>query len=71
MQYTSNNNLATFQLFCEAQGGRCAVCQRYICAVLDHCHNCGEIRGAVCEPCNYTFRLMSKPIYTKKCDSLQ
>lgn len=46
----------------EAQGGRCAICERLIAyepgdgtvknAHLDHCHTNGRVRGWLCSPCN-------------------
>lgn len=37
----------------ESQGGRCALCQaekRTLC--VDHCHQCGKVRGLLCHKCN-------------------
>lgn len=41
----------------EAQGGRCAICQRATGAkrrlAVDHDHRTGQIRGLLCKTCNY------------------
>lgn len=37
------------------QGGRCAICRRLPTVrrlVIDHCHDTGEVRGLLCDPCN-------------------
>lgn len=40
----------------EAQGGKCAICQRATGASkklsVDHDHKTGEVRGLLCTPCN-------------------
>lgn len=40
----------------EAQGGRCAICQRATGRArrlaVDHNHKTGEVRGLLCKPCN-------------------
>ena len=41
---------------CVAQGNRCAICATAFSAItapcLDHCHESGRVRGALCEKCN-------------------
>lgn len=48
--------LADYDRLLEAQGGRCAICQRANGATkrlaVDHDHATGEVRGALCSPCN-------------------
>lgn len=45
-----------YKLLYEAQGGRCAICQRATGAArrlaVDHNHKTGEVRGLLCKPCN-------------------
>ena len=39
----------------DRQAGLCAICDRELSGttpVLDHCHDTGRIRGALCRPCN-------------------
>ena len=38
----------------ESQGGKCALCQKVVVGSLcvDHCHDCGKVRGLLCHKCN-------------------
>jgi hypothetical protein len=37
----------------EAQGGRCAICERATSRLfIDHCHTRGHVRGLLCQTCN-------------------
>ena len=36
----------------KAQEGACLLCGRHTDLVIDHDHETGEIRGALCPPCN-------------------
>jgi hypothetical protein len=50
-----------YQAVYEAQGRRCAICQRATGASrrlsVDHNHGTGEVRGLLCRPCNNTLGL--------------
>lgn len=39
------------ELFAD-NGGRCAICRREISTVIDHDHETGVVRGALCRGCN-------------------
>lgn len=41
-----------YDLMKQKQGGRCALCQREIELVVDHCHETGRVRGLLCNCCN-------------------
>ena len=45
-----------YQEMHERQGGLCAICGqanvRGLSLAVDHCHETGEIRGLLCNPCN-------------------
>lgn len=47
---------AEYRAIYEAQGGKCAICQRATGASkklsVDHDHVTGEVRGLLCTPCN-------------------
>lgn len=47
---------AEYKALYEAQGGRCAICQRATGAkrrlAVDHNHKTGLVRGLLCKPCN-------------------
>lgn len=42
----------TYNEMFDAQGGKCAICDRAIKLVVDHCHKTGRVRGLLCNPCN-------------------
>ena len=41
-----------FKRMKEAQNNRCALCNRKVKLVVDHCHHTGRIRGLLCYRCN-------------------
>lgn len=47
-----------------AQDGRCAICgvlpTRHLC--VDHDHETGEVRGLLCEPCNFALGHMADDV---------
>jgi len=50
--------LQQWEALYEAQGGKCAICQRaenaerYANLAVDHCHDTGKVRGLLCNNCN-------------------
>ena len=58
-QRIKNFNISpeAFERMREAQGGKCAICDRLEvdCGrklAIDHCHRTGKVRGLLCGPCN-------------------
>lgn len=45
----------------EKQGGICALCQVEAPTCLDHDHNTGKLRGAVCRRCNFALHYFDDP----------
>lgn len=54
-------SLADYEAMLEAQGGGCAICGakenisiggKAVAMAVDHCHDSGQVRGIVCDPCN-------------------
>jgi len=41
-----------FEKMMEDQKGSCAICNRELPLVIDHCHNTGKVRKLLCTPCN-------------------
>ena len=42
-----------FAAMVDAQGGVCAICKKSgVEFVVDHCHESGKVRGALCQKCN-------------------
>lgn len=39
------------------QGGVCAICREAKTLVVDHCHTSGEVRGLLCNDCNWMLGL--------------
>jgi hypothetical protein len=58
-QRIKNFNISpeAFERMREAQGGKCAICDRLEAdcgrkLAIDHCHRTGKVRGLLCSPCN-------------------
>lgn len=46
-------NRAAFEALLDRQGGLCAICREPLTQpVVDHCHDSGQVRGLLCDPCN-------------------
>lgn len=41
-----------FIKMCDEQEAKCLICFREVKLHLDHCHDTGKIRGALCHQCN-------------------
>lgn len=56
IQTTYGITTEEYRAIYEAQGGKCAICQRATGASkklsVDHDHKTGEVRGLLCTPCN-------------------
>lgn len=54
--------LEAFNAMVEAQGGKCAICNRLPSREnldIDHCHKTGKVRGLLCSGCNRAIGYMS------------
>ena len=49
-----NISIDTYNKMQEEQLGKCAICEKESTKALsvDHCHETGEVRGLLCQPCN-------------------
>lgn len=45
-------SLADFETLQKRQNYKCAICERKIELVVDHCHKTGKVRGLLCRSCN-------------------
>lgn len=56
VQRTYNLKPGDYDRLYEAQGGKCAICERSTGLTrrlsVDHDHDTGEVRGLLCRPCN-------------------
>lgn len=44
-------------------GGSCWICRESPATVVDHCHQTGRVRGALCRPCNKTLYYIEHPVW--------
>lgn len=69
LRYKYKINLKEYNLLCEIQNGKCAICKRteiyhtnkhekskFLC--VDHDHNTGRVRGLLCQRCNICLGLV-------------
>jgi 5-methylcytosine-specific restriction endonuclease McrA len=42
-----------YQALVEKQAGLCAICGQQTTLVVDHCHNSDQVRGLLCQTCNF------------------
>lgn len=54
-----------FLVMRDAQGGRCAICNRHPKSNkayhVDHCHKTGKVRGLLCAGCNRSLAALDNP----------
>jgi hypothetical protein len=55
-----NVSPATYREMIGAAGGKCDICGEKTKLVLDHCHETGRLRGALCSPCNQALAPLEK-----------
>lgn len=67
IKYSGQKRLLTYgvsapewALMVEKHDGKCWICKNNPAVALDHCHNSGKPRGALCMPCNSTLHSLEK-----------
>jgi len=57
---------AEYEVLAVHQAGHCAICDRVVPLVIDHCHTDGHVRGLLCKMCNMALRFFDdKDFFTK------
>lgn len=44
--------VGNYEELCSKQNHKCAICEREVQLVVDHCHETSKVRGLLCQRCN-------------------